>query len=80
MCFSIATVLPFLLMGDSTTLSFSILSFFADDLVTSLLTLASTAIDGEGKISLLPFEPVALVHGFSTDFGADLGETSLFGE
>jgi hypothetical protein len=60
--------------------SFSILYFFVDDLVKGLLTLASNATDGEGKNNILPFEPVALFDGDSTNFGADLGETSLYGE
>jgi hypothetical protein len=60
--------------------SFSILSFFADVLVKGLLTLALTAIDGEGKSNLFPFGPVALVDGVSADSGAGLGETSLCGE
>jgi hypothetical protein len=55
--------LPFILIGASTMSSFLILSFFADDLVKGLLTLASTVIDGKGKSNLLPFVTMALVDG-----------------
>jgi hypothetical protein len=82
MCSSIGTVLPlpFLLIGVSNVSSFTMLSCFVDDLVKGLLALALSATDGEEKSNLLPFEPVALVDGVSTDFGAGLGETSLCGE
>jgi hypothetical protein len=60
--------------------SFSILSFSVDDLVKGLLTLTLSTTDGEWKINLLPFEPMALIDGVSTDFGVGLGETSLCGE
>ena len=82
MCSSIGKFLPlpFLLMGASTMSYFSILSFFVDDLVKGLLTLALTAIDGEGKSNLLPFGPVALVDGVFSDSRDGLGENSLCGE
>jgi len=59
--------------------SFTIFSFFVDDLVKGLLSLALSATYGKEKSNLLPFEPVALVDGVSNDFGAGLGETSLYG-
>jgi hypothetical protein len=60
--------------------SFSTLSFFSDDLVKGLLALDSTAKTGERKSNLLPFVHVALVGGFSANYGAGLGEKSLCGE
>jgi hypothetical protein len=67
-------------MGASTTLSFSILSFFADDLVKFLLTLVSTTRDGDEKSNLLPFVLVALADGIYANSRAGWGGNSLCGE
>jgi hypothetical protein len=82
MCFSTTSTLPlpFLLMGAYVMSSFSTLSFLVDDLVKGLLTLVSTATDGDGKSNLLPFVPADLTDGISANSRVGWGENSLCGE